>query len=96
MKKRKSIILALSLIMMTAGMKAASFADAGDSANITLTDKQIEKHKENNDLQSAMKKRGKELEKKAGAVEMGMSLDEYKSLWTAMTLRKKKRQGKLV
>lgn len=64
MKKRKSIILTMSLIMMTAGMKAASFADAGDSANIILTDKQIEKHKENNDLQSAMKERGEELEKK--------------------------------
>lgn len=91
MKKRKSIILALSLIMMTAGMKAASFADAGDSANITLTDKQIEKHKENNDLQSAMKKRGKELEKKAGAVEMGMSLDEYEKFMSSDDTKKKEK-----
>lgn len=91
MKKRKSIILALSLIMMTAGMKAASFADAGDSANITLTDKQIEKHKENNDLQSAMKKRGKELEKKAGAVEMGMSLDEYEKFMDSDDTKKKEK-----
>lgn len=91
MKKRKSIILALSLIMMTAGMKAASFADAGDSANITLTDKQIEKHKENNDLQLAMKKRGEELEKKAGAVEMGMSLDEYEKLMDSDDAQKKEK-----
>lgn len=91
MKKRKSIILALSLIMMTAGMKAASFADAWDSANITLTDKQIEKHKENNDLQSAMKKRGKELEKKAGAVEMGMSLDEYEKFMSSDDTKKKEK-----
>lgn len=91
MKKRKSIILALSLIMMTAGMKAASFADAGDSANITLTDKQIEKHKENNDLQLAMKKRGKELEKKAGAVEMGMSLDEYEKFMDSDDTKKKEK-----
>lgn len=91
MKKRKSIILAMSLIMMTAGMKAASFADAGDSANIILTDKQIEKHKENNDLQSAMKERGEELEKKAGAVEMGMSLDEYEKLMDSDDAQKKEK-----
>lgn len=91
MKKRKSIILAMSLIMMTAGMKAASFADAGDSANIILTDKQIEKHKENNDLQSAMKERGKELEKKAGAVEMGMSLDEYEKFMDSDDTKKKEK-----
>lgn len=91
MKKRKSIILAMSLIMMTAGMKATSFADAGDSANIILTDKQIEKHKENNDLQSAMKERGEELEKKAGAVEMGMSLDEYEKLMDSDDAQKKEK-----
>ena len=91
MKKRKSIILTMSLIMMTAGMKAASFADAGDSANIILTDKQIEKHKENNDLQSAMKERGEELEKKAGAVEMGMSLDEYEKLMDSDDAQKKEK-----
>lgn len=91
MKKRKSIILTMSLIMMTAGMKATSFADAGDSANIILTDKQIEKHKENNDLQSAMKERGEELEKKAGAVEMGMSLDEYEKLMDSDDAQKKEK-----
>lgn len=91
MKKRKSIILAMSLIMMTAGMKATSFADAGDSANIILTDKQIEKHKENNDLQSVMKERGEELEKKAGAVEMGMSLDEYEKLMDSDDAQKKEK-----
>ncbi|WP_437130198.1 cell wall-binding repeat-containing protein [Peptostreptococcus russellii] len=78
MKIKKSIVFAaFTAILLASNFLDYSHAEMGGSASLVLTKEQEESYQNTNNLQKNLSKLGEELEKKAGAVEMGMSTSDY-------------------